>query len=80
MWQNVYADAKLQVFKSPAEVAALFAAAGASSGKTALTYCQIGLRSSLLYFAARYAGLNASNYAGSWSEWSAKGLPTEPAR
>lgn len=79
-WQNVYADAKLQVFKSPTEVAALFAAAGASSGKTAITYCQIGLRSSLLYFAARYAGLNASNYVGSWSEWSAKGLPAEPAR
>ena len=79
-WQNVYSDAKLQVFKSPAEVAALFAAAGASSGKTAITYCQIGLRSSLLYFAARYSGLNASNYVGSWSEWSAKGLATEPAR
>ena len=79
-WQSVYSDAKLQVFKSRAEVAALFAAAGASSGKTAITYCQIGLRSSLLYFAARYSGLNASNYVGSWSEWSAKGLPTEPAR
>jgi len=79
-WQNVYSDAKLQVFKSPADVAALFTAAGASSGKTAITYCQIGLRSSLLYFAARYAGLNASNYVGSWSEWSARGLPREPAR
>jgi len=78
-WQSVYSDAKLQVFKSPAEVAALLAAAGASSGKTAITYCQIGLRSSLLYFAARYSGLSASNYVGSWSEWSAKGLPTEPA-
>ncbi len=71
-WQNVYSDAKLQVFKSPAEIAELFAAAGASSGETAITYCQIGLRSSLLYFAARYSGLNASNYVGSWSEWSAK--------
>jgi thiosulfate/3-mercaptopyruvate sulfurtransferase len=80
MWQNVYSDSKLQVFKSPAEVAALFAAAGATPGKTAITYCQIGLRSSLLYFAARYAGLNASNYVGSWSDWSARELPTEPAR
>src|SRR5688572_21556061 len=79
-WQNVYADAKLQIFKSPEEVAALFAAAGARAGKTAITYCQIGLRSSLLYFAARYAGLSASNYVGSWSEWSARGLPSEPAR
>jgi thiosulfate/3-mercaptopyruvate sulfurtransferase len=79
-WDQVYADAKLQIFKSRAEVAALFAAAGAPGGTSAITYCQIGLRSSLLYFAARYAGLDASNYVGSWSEWSAKGLPTEPAR
>lgn len=79
-WQNVYTDAKLQIFKSPEEVAALFVAAGAPAGKTAIIYCQIGLRSSLLYFAARYAGLSASNYVGSWSEWSAKGLPSEPAR
>lgn len=77
LWQNVYADQKLQVFKSPAEIAALFAAAGAPAGKTAITYCQVGLRSSLLYFAARYAGLNAINYVGSWSDWSAKGLPTD---
>jgi thiosulfate/3-mercaptopyruvate sulfurtransferase len=79
-WQSVYSDRELQVFKSPSEIAALFAAAGATSGKTAITYCQIGLRSSLLYFAARYSGLDASNYVGSWSEWSARGLPMEPAR
>jgi thiosulfate/3-mercaptopyruvate sulfurtransferase len=79
-WQSVYADAKLQTFKSPAEVAALFAAAGAPADKVVVAYCQIGLRSSLLYFAARYAGLAASNYVGSWSEWSARGLPSEPAR
>jgi thiosulfate/3-mercaptopyruvate sulfurtransferase len=79
-WEQVYADQKLQTFKRPEEVAALFAAAGAPRGASVITYCQIGLRSSLLYFAARYAGLNASNYVGSWSEWSAKGLPTEPAR
>jgi thiosulfate/3-mercaptopyruvate sulfurtransferase len=79
-WDQVYADPKLQVFKSPEDVAALFASAGASSGTNVITYCQIGLRSSVLYFAARYAGLSASNYVGSWTEWSAKGLPTEPAK
>lgn len=79
-WEQVYADRKLQIFKSPDEVAALFAEAGAPRGAMAITYCQIGLRSSLLYFAARYAGLRASNYVGSWTEWSAKGLPTEPPR
>jgi thiosulfate/3-mercaptopyruvate sulfurtransferase len=79
-WDQVYADPTLQIFKSPADVAALFAAAGAPRGSNVITYCQIGLRSSLLYFAARYAGLSASNYVGSWSDWSAKGLPTAPAK
>jgi thiosulfate/3-mercaptopyruvate sulfurtransferase len=75
-WETVYADPKLQVFKSQQEIARLFAAAGATPGTPAITYCQIGLRSSLLYFAARYAGLDARNYVGSWSDWTAKGLPT----
>lgn len=79
-WQEVFADTKPQVFKSPADVAVLFEKAGVREGMTAVTYCQIGLRSSLLYFAARYAGLNATNYVGSWGEWSAKKLPTATGR
>jgi 3-mercaptopyruvate sulfurtransferase SseA len=29
---------------------------------------------------ARLAGLDARNYIGSWSDWSARKLPVEPAR
>ena len=76
-WQDLYADPKLQVFKSREALTALFRAAGAGSDKAAITYCQIGLRSSLLYFAARYVGLDTTNYVGSWSDWSARGLPAE---
>jgi len=67
-WQDVYVDPKL---------VALLRSAGATGGRRAITYCQIGLRSSVLYSAARYAGFNASNYVGSWSDWSARGLPSE---
>jgi len=79
-WTDVFADPRRQVFKSQKEVADLFAAAGAGPGSRAITYCQIGLRSSALYFAARYAGLDVSNYVGSWSDWTAKGLKVEGAR
>ena len=76
-WQDVYDDAKLQIFKSRAELVRLLGSAGATPANPAITYCQIGLRSSVLYFAARYAGLDVRNYVGSWSDWSARGLPTE---
>jgi thiosulfate/3-mercaptopyruvate sulfurtransferase len=79
-WTDVFADPRRQVFKSQKEVAELFAAAGAGPGARAITYCQIGLRSSALYFAARYAGLDVSNYVGSWSDWTARGLPVERPR
>lgn len=77
IWTDVYADPRRQVFKSQAEIAALFRAAGAGPGSPAIAYCQIGLRSSALYFAARYAGLDVANYVGSWSDWTARGLPVE---
>jgi thiosulfate/3-mercaptopyruvate sulfurtransferase len=77
-WQMMYADPKLQVLKSRSDIAALFENAGVTATGGAITYCQIGLRSSLLYFAARYAGVKVSNYVGSWSEWTTRGLPTAP--
>ena len=79
-WTDVFADPRRQVFKSQKELAELFAAAGAGPGARTVTYCQIGLRSSALYFAARLAGLDAHNYIGSWSDWTARGLPVEPTR
>ena len=79
-FQDVFVDPRQQVFKSREELVAMFRGAGAAPGAAAITYCQIGMRSSLLYFAARLAGLDARNYIGSWSDWSARKLPVEPAR
>jgi thiosulfate/3-mercaptopyruvate sulfurtransferase len=76
-WQDVYADPKAQLFKSREALVAMFKEAGAAPGMPAITYCQLGLRSSVLYFAAKYAGLDVSNYVGSWAEWGALGLPAE---
>ena len=79
-FQDVFVDPRQQVFKSRDELVAMFRGAGAAPGGAAITYCQIGMRSSVLYFAARLAGLDARNYIGSWSDWSARKLPVEPAR
>ena len=79
-FQDVYADPRMQTFKSRDELVAMFKAAGAAPGATAVTYCQIGMRSSLLYVGARLAGLDARNYIGSWSDWTARGLLVEPGR
>ena len=78
-WQDVYADPKRQVFKTREEIAALLAGAGVTGASRVIAYCQIGLRSSVMYFAARYAGVPSSNYVGSWSEWATRGLPSEAA-
>jgi len=51
-------------------LAELFEAAGAASGAELVLYCTVGLRASHLYFVARYLGLTARMYDGSWSEWS----------
>jgi thiosulfate/3-mercaptopyruvate sulfurtransferase len=79
-FQDVFVDPRQQVFKSRDELVAMFRGAGAAPGAAAIAYCQIGMRSSVLYFAARLAGLDARNYIGSWSDWSARKLPVEPAR
>jgi len=79
-FQDVFADPRMQTFKSRDELTAMFRAAGAAPGGAAVTYCQIGLRSSVLWFAARLAGVDARNYVGSWSDWTARNLPVEPAR
>src|SRR6185503_8249854 len=79
-FQDVFADPRMQTFKSRDELVAMFRAAGAAPGTTAVTYCQIGMRSSVLYVAARVAGLDARNYVGSWTDWMARGLAVEPTR
>jgi thiosulfate/3-mercaptopyruvate sulfurtransferase len=76
-WPEMYSDQNLGIFKSREALVALFRDAGATPGTPAITYCQLGLRSSVLYFAARYAGLDVNNYIGSWSDWNARALPAE---
>lgn len=74
---------ELTQLRDEPKLSRLFAAAGVKPGDTVVTYCHIGMQASLLYLAARRAGLNARIYDGSWEEWSKKAeLPivTEAAK
>jgi thiosulfate/3-mercaptopyruvate sulfurtransferase len=58
-------------FKDRAELLRMFTAAGVRPGTTVVGYCHVGQQASLVYFAARYLGLDARLYDGSFQEWSA---------
>jgi thiosulfate/3-mercaptopyruvate sulfurtransferase len=75
-------DDRLRV-KSPAELAALFRAAGVQPGDTVVGYCHIGQQATAMLFAARTLGYDVKLYDGSFEDWDAHtDLPVEttPAR
>jgi thiosulfate/3-mercaptopyruvate sulfurtransferase len=58
-------------FKSPAEIRDLYGEADIDGDSTVVTYCRIGERSSVAWFALHeLAGYDDTvNYDGSWTEW-----------
>lgn len=63
---------------STAALQAIYRNAGAKPGDRIVAYCHVGQQASTIYFIARYLGLDARLYDGSWEDWSAhKNLPAE---
>jgi thiosulfate/3-mercaptopyruvate sulfurtransferase len=57
-------------FKSPADLAAMYEAAGVKPDREIVTYCQGGYRAAHTYLALRLLGYpHVRNYTGSWREW-----------
>jgi thiosulfate/3-mercaptopyruvate sulfurtransferase len=50
-------------------------AAGVVGGRPVVAYCMVGMRASVVYFAARYLGYEARLYDGSIVDWSRRKLP-----
>ena len=69
LWQDLYVDRQMLKFKSPAEIRALLSAAGVAPNQECVTYCAVGMRASLMYWAARSVGIPARVYVGSWQDW-----------
>jgi thiosulfate/3-mercaptopyruvate sulfurtransferase len=70
-WQETLVDAKNKpVFLPPDKLKALFAARGITPGEKLVTYCEIGLQASHMYFIAKYLGYDAAMFDGSIHQWS----------
>jgi thiosulfate/3-mercaptopyruvate sulfurtransferase len=70
LWQDLFADRQTLKFKSKDEIKALLTKAGVGANQEAVTYCAVGMRASLMYWAARSVGIPAHVYVGSWQDWS----------
>lgn len=70
LWQDLFVDQKTMKWKSPSELRALFERAGVKPGQQIVTYCAVGMRASLMAWAATSLGLPAQVYVGSWQDWS----------
>lgn len=70
-WQETLVDAKNKpVFLPPDKLKELFAARGITPGEKLVTYCEIGLQASHMYFIAKYLGYDAAMFDGSIHQWS----------
>lgn len=81
-WQETLVDAKNKpVFLPPDKLKELFAARGIVPGEKLITYCEIGLQASHVYFVAKYLGYDAAMFDGSIHEWSHMNkLPVVPGK
>lgn len=69
IWRDLFSDPDRAIFKSREDIRALLSKAGVGPQDQVVTYCAIGMRASLMYFAAKYAGLPARVYVGSFDDW-----------
>jgi len=69
LWQDLFADQRMLKFKSIDEIRALLRKAGVGPNQQVVTYCAVGMRASLMYWAARASGIPARVYVGSWQDW-----------
>ncbi len=67
--QNFNVADGVATYKTPAQLKAMYEAAGVTKDKNVLAYCQTGQRSAVAYFVLRLVGYNATNYDASWQEW-----------
>jgi thiosulfate/3-mercaptopyruvate sulfurtransferase len=75
-WEQLFSDLPSGTFLDMPALAKLFSDRVAP-GDTVVTYCLVGYRASMTYFAARLLGYPTRLYDGSYQEWAKLGLPTK---
>jgi thiosulfate/3-mercaptopyruvate sulfurtransferase len=58
--------------KSVTELQSLFDSAGVAKGNKVISYCHVGQQATLIYFAAKILGYEASVYDGSFEDWNVR--------
>jgi thiosulfate/3-mercaptopyruvate sulfurtransferase len=69
LWQDLFANRETLQLKPLDEIRALLTRTGVAPNQQVVTYCAIGMRASLMYWAARAVGIPARVYVGSWQDW-----------
>jgi len=68
-WEETVQSSKQPVFLQPDDLRKLFESRGITSGKKVITYCEIGLQASHMYFVSKYLGYDVAMFDGSFYQW-----------
>ena len=68
-WEETVEKPKKPVFLAPDDLRKLFASRGITPGRKLITYCEIGLQASHMYFVAKYLGYDVAMFDGSFYQW-----------
>ena len=68
-WEDTVASSNKPIFLTPNNLRRLFASRGIATGHKLITYCEIGLQASHMYFVAKYLGYDVSMFDGSFYQW-----------
>ena len=69
-WRENFVENPYRVFRSTADLDALYTANGVGRDHRTVVYCRTGMEATVSYFVLRYLGYDVALYDGSFSEWS----------
>ncbi|HUQ49572.1 MAG TPA: rhodanese-like domain-containing protein [Terriglobales bacterium] len=76
-WEKNLVSDLNPVLSVPNDLRKKLVAAGLTTNKQTVAYCETGWQSSFAYFVAKYMGYNVINYDGSFSDWRTAKEPIE---